>query len=185
MTGMLAGKPCRPSFPQAGLPSPFSPPSRTRIIRRLGGKKKKKVYNPISEGLGKVDRGTHSHPRESQAAAERLASRSLSPAPGWPGASGGPGTRPGRPPPGRDTLLPQRSRCLGPRALPGTCPWGWTKDATRTPGRGGDPVAGADNGLVERWGRGWLETRRTEGWGRACREAPAAAALHLPATRWG
>lgn len=75
----------------------------------------------------------------------------------------GRGTRPGRTPPDQAKLPPQRSRCLRPWALPGTRPWGWTKDATGTPGRGGAPVAGADNGLVEGWGRGWQETRGPRG----------------------
>lgn len=47
-----------------------------------------------------------------------------------------------RPPPGREKLLsppPPRSPCLRARALPGTRPWGWTKDAPGTPGRGGAP----------------------------------------------
>lgn len=176
------GKTLQAKFPpQAGLPSPCLPPSRTRILQR------KKVYNPISEGLRKVDRGTHPHPRKRQAVAERRASSSWYPGPGWPGASGRPGTRPGLPaarlPTGRNSFS-SAAGAFGPGCYLGHVPAGWTKDATGTPGRGGDPAARADNGLVERWGRGWPETRRTEGWGRACREAPVVAALRHP-TRWG
>lgn len=86
-------------------------------------------------------------------------------------------------PAGKNTF-PTGGGAFGPLASPGTlasCPQGWTKDAIGTPGRRRDPVAAADNGLEERWGRGWLETRRTEGWGRACREARAAvAAVPVP-----
>lgn len=45
VSGMLAGKPCRPSFPQPG-----SPPPSGHLRQQEGSKEK--VYNPISEGLG-------------------------------------------------------------------------------------------------------------------------------------
>lgn len=176
------GKTLQAKFPpQAGLPSPFLPPSRTRIIQR-----KKKKYTIQS---AKASEKLIAAPIPIRGKARRRLS-------GWRAAAC---------PQRQDGLTPREGRGLGPAArLPaginsfpsaagafgsgrylGHVPGGWTKDATGTPGHGGDPVARADNGLVERWGRGWLETRRTEGWGRACREAPAAAALHLPATRWG
>jgi hypothetical protein len=177
------GKTLQAKFPphQAGLPSPFWPPSPKRRIQRESIQsnqrrpRRKLIVAPIS------------HPREK--ARRRLSgwrAAACPPAPGWPGASGGPGTRPGHPP-AREKLLPSRAaRAFGPGRYLGRVPGGGQR--MRQGRRDADQprAARADNGLAGRWGRGWLETRRTEGWGRACREARAAAALHLsPTPRWG